>query len=74
LVAVSKYFAFYGTAVLDKALVTVILELLTTLLEYLDFFNEIKQSVNFLAVKALLSPQNASCYLHIPIMPEIILA
>jgi len=36
-----------------------ILELLTSLLEYLDLNGNV-QSADFLAVKALLSPQNAS--------------
>ena len=37
--------------------VTVLLELLTALL---DLFNEILQSADFLTIKALISPQNAS--------------
>ena len=40
--------------------VTVLLELLTALLEYLDLFNEILQSADFLTIKALISPQYAS--------------
>ena len=43
--------------------VTVILELLTALLEYLDLLNGIVQSAYFLAVKASLSPQNSSMIL-----------
>ena len=43
---------------------TVLLELLTALLEYLNFYG-IVQSTDSLAVKALLSPQNAS------IIPEL---
>ena len=39
---------------------TVLLELLTALLEYLDLVNGILQSANFLTVKALISLQNAS--------------
>ena len=39
---------------------TVLLELLTVLLEYLDLFNGILQFADFLTVKALVSPQNAS--------------
>ena len=39
---------------------TVVLELPTAILEYPDLFNGIVQSADFLAVKALLSPQNAS--------------
>ena len=42
---------------------TYILELLTALLEYLDLLNGIVQSAYFLAVKASLSPQNASMIL-----------
>jgi len=40
--------------------VTVLFELLTVLLEYLDLFNGNLQSADFLTVKALISPQNAS--------------
>jgi len=40
--------------------VTVLLELLTALLEYIDLLNGILQSPDFLTVKALISPQNAS--------------
>jgi len=58
------HFAFYVTATLEysgnNASVTVILELLIALLEYLDFLNGFVQSAYFLAVKASLSPQNAS--------------
>ena len=39
------------------------LELLTALLEYLDLFVGIVQSADFLAIKASLSPQNASIIL-----------
>ena len=56
---------------------TVILQLLTASSENLDRFNTIVQSVDFLAVKALLLPQNASIipdsYIYL-IMFEIILA
>ena len=53
--------------------VTVLLEFMTSLLEYLDFLNGIAQSVDFPTTKALLSPQNASIIpdSHIPIIPEI---
>jgi len=40
--------------------VTVILELLTALLEYLNLLNGIVQSADFFAAKAVLSTQNAS--------------
>ena len=39
---------------------TVLLELLSALLEYLNVFYGIMQSADCLAVKALLSPQNSS--------------
>ena len=48
------------TAALEYASVTAVIELLTALLEYLYLFNAIVQFADFLAVKALLLPQNAS--------------
>ena len=60
-------FFLYGC---NNASVTVIIELLSALLEYLDLLNEIVQSA---IVKALLSQHN-SWFSHIPIMLEIMLA